>query len=403
MAIANRTSAVFRGGNFDAIRLAAASAVIFGHAFLLVTDPGPQHPTVELARQIAIAAVEIFFIISGYLVTQSFEHSPRASRFVAARVLRIAPGLISCVFLTAALGTLFTTMTVGAFWSDWETFKFVLYNAFLDPLSIPFLPAVRFHAHGYGAVVNSSLWSLQVEFCCYMLVLILGLLRQLNARVALCLLMVTALSLSFRVLDNYAWFVSYFAAGMCMYYLGKQHRLRSWLAALSAVAVVIGYFTAMPWALFPVFGAYAVVYAAIGVPFAVRGATRFGDLSYGIYLYGWTVEQIAVWLLGGHAAWWNVFLLALPICALLGCFSWNFIEAPLLRWKDVGPQRPWRRTIVISTASWAAAAIVFGIGGKQFVFYTLIPASLAIIIGQVMFRSGSKLAEGLRRASAAVE
>jgi peptidoglycan/LPS O-acetylase OafA/YrhL len=62
-------------------------------------------------------------------------------------------------------------------------------------------------------------------------------------------------------------------------------------------------------------------------------AARFGDLSYGIYIYGWPVEQGVIWLFGGRAAWWQVFLVALPTTSALAFLSWHLVERPMLRLK----------------------------------------------------------------------
>ena len=65
-------------------------------------------------------------------------------------------------------------------------------------------------------------------------------------------------------------------------------------------------------------------------------AAHFGDLSYGLYIYGWPVEQAVMWLCGGHAAWWQVFLMALPTAAALAFLSWHLVERPMLRLKPGG-------------------------------------------------------------------
>jgi peptidoglycan/LPS O-acetylase OafA/YrhL len=71
-----------RGGNFDAIRLVAASAVILGHSFVLLGGDEP-----DLFPSIAVGALATFFIISGYLVTHSFERSNSWYRYALARAL----------------------------------------------------------------------------------------------------------------------------------------------------------------------------------------------------------------------------------------------------------------------------------------------------------------------------
>jgi peptidoglycan/LPS O-acetylase OafA/YrhL len=66
-------------------------------------------------------------------------------------------------------------------------------------------------------------------------------------------------------------------------------------------------------------------------PRQIGGATRFGDLSYGIYLYGWPIEQTVRYLLADAATWWLVFLISLPLAASAAMLSWVLVEKPALR------------------------------------------------------------------------
>jgi peptidoglycan/LPS O-acetylase OafA/YrhL len=59
-------------------------------------------------------------------------------------------------------------------------------------------------------------------------------------------------------------------------------------------------------------------------------------LSYGLYIYGWPVEAAVVRFFGGHALWWEVFAVALPVTLALAFLSWHLVEQPALRLKP-GP------------------------------------------------------------------
>src|SRR5947199_5478076 len=89
-----------RHNNFDLLRLIAALSVIFSHAFLLAENSQAHDPLTILTGGQAIlglAGVFVFFTISGFLVTQSFETTRPPIVFLAKRALRIFPGLIACL------------------------------------------------------------------------------------------------------------------------------------------------------------------------------------------------------------------------------------------------------------------------------------------------------------------
>ena len=102
--------------------------------------------------------------------------------------------------------------------------------------------------------------------------------------------------------------------------------------------------------LFPLFGCYLALWLALTPRLPPIGAARFGDLSYGLYIYGWPVEEGTIRLLGGSASWWQVFALALPATAALAFLSWHLVERPALQLKPGA-----RRSSALASPSAAAA------------------------------------------------
>ena len=75
-----------RHNNFDALRLVAAAAVVFSHSFLIVEGTQDHEPLIWLTGNqsiLGLVGVFVFFAISGFLVTQSFEQTGDAWRFLA--------------------------------------------------------------------------------------------------------------------------------------------------------------------------------------------------------------------------------------------------------------------------------------------------------------------------------
>jgi len=290
---------------------------------------------------LGLAGVFVFFTISGFLVTQSFEETRQPFRYLAKRCLRIFPGLVLALVLSAfVLAPLVSTLPLAEYLGRAAPYRYVLWNTLLD-LRQHELPGTMFVDNPVGLEINGSLWTLRYEFEMYLMVLALGVLGLLRLPVLLGLL---ALGLgciglpALDVLGGWGWLLSFFAMGMVLYKL-RDTRIfdgRVALAALLGLAATVrfGGFIQM----FAIFGGYLALYLALNRRLPLVPAARFGDLSYGLYIYGWPSEQAAIWGLGGHAAWWQVFLLALPLAAALAFLSWHLVERPALRLKPRGPR-----------------------------------------------------------------
>jgi len=345
-----------RGNNFDALRLLATASVVFSHSFLITEGTQDHEWLIRLTGNqsiLGLVGVFVFFAISGFLVTQSFEETRDPLRFLAKRALRIFPGLFVATSLSAfVLAPLVTTLPLGSYLGRPEPYEYVVGNTLLDQ-TVHELPGVRFVDNQVGLEINGSLWTLRYEFVMYLMVLALGVLRLLTVRVALLLLAFGVADLRFNLLDetekwgwffqllsNWAWLVGCFAAGMVLYKLRHTRIFDGRIALLALAGLVLSVPLRQFLPLFPLFGCYLALWLAVTPRLPVIPAARFGDLSYGIYIYGWPAEQGVVWLLGGRAMWWQVFLLALPAAAALAFISWHLVERPALRLKPRARHSP---------------------------------------------------------------
>src|SRR4051794_30245974 len=173
---------------FNLLRLSAAMAVLFSHSFELAPSAGWPEPLRHFSggqTTIGGTAVYIFFIISGFLVTASYQKSQDVLDFVLKRALRVLPALAIVIVLTAfVLGPIMTTLPLTDYFSA-EKFRSYLLNALTfgeDSLAGVFedLPA--------KASVNGSLWTLRYELICYALVVLTGASGLLSRRNLLLLL-----------------------------------------------------------------------------------------------------------------------------------------------------------------------------------------------------------------------
>src|SRR5689334_15260083 len=119
---------------FDALRLFAALLVIVGHAFRLTGEAG----VMFAGAGVATTGVKIFFVISGYLVAQSWLRDPDARRFLQRRLLRIVPGLAAVVLVTVfVLGPLLSTLPAAAYFADPRTWTYLANLAFYPADALP--------------------------------------------------------------------------------------------------------------------------------------------------------------------------------------------------------------------------------------------------------------------------
>ncbi|WP_419730042.1 acyltransferase family protein [Lichenicola sp.] len=297
-----------RHNNFDALRLFAAIVVIYGHGLDLSGQPVPGFWNGPFAR----LGLDIFFCVSGYLVTQSWDRQPAAIEFALKRALRLLPGLFVCVLLTAfVLGPLMTTLPLGRYALRWQSWSYLLNMALYLQL---YLPGVFTHLRGYGAV-NGSLWSLLPEVLCYLTVPLLARLRPRARQVALLGGGFAAGLASIYlfhgthppVVEFYGLYLNYGLQEVPFFFVG------AWLSLVDRgrdgfyrADIALGVFAA-GYGVSTIYGWQAMPLEWVVLPYLVIGFGRMslpvigrisaiGDLSYGTYLYAFPVQQLLLQL-----------------------------------------------------------------------------------------------------------
>src|SRR6266566_7260952 len=192
-----------RANNFDALRLLAALSVVFSHSFLIAEGSEANEPFVWLTGNqciLGLVGVFVFFVISGYLVTESWCRSPAPGWFALRRGLRIYPGLMVNVAICALLiGPLVTSLPLSAYFAGPELGDFLVKTLSLEPGPLA-LPGVLFADTSVGLHINGSLWTLRYEVMMYLMIIILGVLRML--RLSTCLVPTPVSNLG-----EWAWFL----------------------------------------------------------------------------------------------------------------------------------------------------------------------------------------------------
>lgn len=314
--------------------------MIVGHSFYL-SGSGRTQPSVG-GYPLATVGVLIFFSISGYLISASWRRAPQFRQYFAARALRIFPALLVVVLVTTfVIGTSASTQPIGEYLVRRETWTY-LGNGVLRFQQG--LPGVWTDLPDRAA--NGSLWTLPIEFFCYLLVPAVLVMRGRWRYSSVVLLAGTALFITFTpsVGDRNVWNTSVSeTATMGLFFLGgallqvlhaRGHQFKFHLAVpllvahLVAVAVFPGFQWHFGWLTLP----YVVLWAGLSSTRGLRTVGRRGDLSYGMYLWGWPVQQCVVNVFGTLPLLLNL-VLVLVIAGLLAGGSWRFIEAPALAFK----------------------------------------------------------------------
>ncbi len=341
-----------RNNNFNLLRCIAAIMVLFGHSYS-ANDPLATYYQVPSHHM----AVDIFFAISGFLVTNSLFARHGLIAFISARLLRLVPGIfVSCCITVLTVGIYLTKLPTGDYLKDPITWSYVWVNSTLLETQVN-LP-------GIDVGMNGSLWTIPFEVRMYAILAIVGALlywwpRLLNIKAAQIVILTIALlaniglmMIAYAPVDvstkmlasvelSYWRFLAMFFLGAAFYILRNRIPL-SIIIFLILCAII--YWSKTVFfedtgnnCLF--FGAYSltlpylVLYLAYLPNRFLQGFNRIGDYSYGIYLYAFPIQRLTeYWGLANTPVTW--FLYSLPLTILLAAFSWHVIEKPALRLKD---------------------------------------------------------------------
>jgi peptidoglycan/LPS O-acetylase OafA/YrhL len=346
----------WRLNNFDLIRLLAALQVVTIHSIVSLHWTGLLVGIVNSSLD-RFPGVPIFFLISGCLVSKSYERSSSLREYYRNRCLRIFPGLWVCLVASLAVIAICGVERLGAVstprWLTWWTIEmsglWPSYPQFLKPL-------------GTGTL-NGSLWTIPVELQFYLLLPVLyALLPRRRAYANVLLLALLAVSylaqLKFDIPEFTAetrWYgqvLSSLLPVLWMFLVGvlvqrNWSSVRPWLIG-RAHWWVLGYLLLaasgallhIPVLSFNPSPVYLVALAGVvfSCAMSARGLAarllRGQDISYGIYIYHMLVLNVLVQFRVPASSGSIAAVLATTL--LLAALSWILIERPFLARKRYG-------------------------------------------------------------------
>jgi peptidoglycan/LPS O-acetylase OafA/YrhL len=332
--------------NFGFVRLVCAALVMVSHSAELVDGNRSRELLTILFGSISFGelAVDGFFLVSGFLITKSFLYSQTAQGYFVKRALRIFPGFIAAyLFCILIIGPI-----AGGDLQGFLGLKSLVVNAAkMASLAGPSLNG-SFAGLPYS-YLNGSMWTIRYEFGCYVLTALLGAFGVLRSNKLYILLFITSillmtglnfclphLPLNFfdvRFLLAVRLTAIYICGGA--FYLFRKRIPYNWELLTASVM-------GLSWLLFSknlAEPALAVLggYLLFGFVFNYKskGLSRIGrdvDLSYGIYLYAWPIQNLIVWNYRGIPPW-LLCSTSLCIVVMLAYCSWFIVERPFLNLK----------------------------------------------------------------------
>lgn len=332
--------------NFNFLRLFFSSAVIISHSFPLTGNKEWFAKITNDQLDLGSFSVNVFFIISGYLIFNSLIYSSTAQNYLWKRILRLFPALFVVLFLT-----LFDILFVYAGKSILREPSFysylpnnlTLYNA-------QFIVKGVFEKNPYPNTINGSLWSLCYEFTMYIIILFFFPVRK-NRKLTAVLLSFLYLSFLYGYFLGPPEFVNiliksinldpllfcklgiFFFAGSILSLIPVQKINKSYigisLALLLFIAISYNRYVIASFVLLP------ILIILIGISFSYYLEyipSKIGDISYGTYIYGFLVQQVLMNYFNLNPL--GLMLISLPITYLFAYMSWHLIESTTLRYKN---------------------------------------------------------------------
>lgn len=331
-----------RPSGFDLMRILLAFAVVAQHSMntTLGMERTLQLLTTPLRAPIALI-LAMFFVLSGFLVGGSLFRSKSLISFLGLRVMRLAPALVVEVIIAACLlGPILTQYSLTEYFTDLKFFRYFL-NILGD---IQYKLPGLFLSNPLPEIVNQQLWTVPYELKCYLSLALLATIGIAFHRAAFAsVLVLIQLSLAVYVVMYQpeqtpvlrgSLLVFCFLVGISFYAwrdaIAYSLPLAIGSALLSFVLLLVPYgdfFVVVP-------AAYLTCYLGLADP-KKPTLLASGDYSYGVFLYGFPIQQ-AVAAVGGPTVqcWWLNLIISAPIALLVAFASWHFVEKHTLKFRD---------------------------------------------------------------------
>ncbi|MBN2689731.1 MAG: acyltransferase [Gammaproteobacteria bacterium] len=334
--------------NFNLLRVIFASLVIYSHSYVLSLGVGYGKDPIEQMIGLSLGALSVnaFFVVSGFLVTKSLLIRKNLFKYFLARFFRIYPGLFFAVlFSVFIVGVIFTRSSLFYYFTHkGATLHYIWHNITLTGDLKFGLPGV-FLKNPLPRSLIIPIWTLPWEIKMYISLALFGVLGIMKKPFFMLVMTVIFTVVFFandafslfhgRYIHDLLQFLTFFYLGSCFYLFRDNIILGTRFFLLSIILVVFSFKFFWFKYLFYLFSVYWVFFLAY-VPSGkiIRGYNKFGDYSYGLYIYGFMIQQSIVAIYTGVTPI-KLFVLAFGVTLIIAVLSWHNIESRFLRLKNI--------------------------------------------------------------------
>ncbi len=329
---------LLNNNNFDGVRIGLALIVVFAHIQALTKLPELHFLHYFFDSDFAVKG---FFAISGYLVTQSYLSSRHLSEYAEKRIRRIYPAYLGAILFGLLIAVFVSQLNWLDFLKATQTIQYFLSNLLFLNFIQPSLPGVFLDNPVHQ--INGALWTIKVEvmlYCCVPFIVFFF--RKFGASLTTSVIYILSIvwvyyfSLKFsgemgkELARQFPGQLSYFVAGAFLSMNEKVRTKTLSLFVLSCLLLIACKHPVMRILLQPVAYSCLVIYLAI---VAGKGLNfgRYGDISFGIYLYHFPMIQLLIHLgLFQYNCWLGV-ALSILFTILVAFVSWHLVEKKVLK------------------------------------------------------------------------
>lgn len=327
-----------RSNNQSFIRFIAAILVIIWHSFCLCGVPNDEifYRLSGYELSFGRIATSVFLFSSGFFIARSIEKKNRFKEYFKTRAMRIFPLLVIVVLLSVVMGLFVTSYTKEEYLTNVQTYKYLLNGVLVLQHNLPGV----FENNIYGQVVNGSLWTLPVEFLCYIVCFIcfhIGIMKRkiMVYTVPVCIfgalgVLILGKKTDMSVIVEALGLCIIFYIGMLYYVFRDKICFSPVLTVIITAVLVCSIIFRFSWigvlAAFPYYLSY-IFFMKKQVGKRLAG---LGDYSYAMYLCAFPIQQLAVSVSGGNMNPYMNIAVTLPIIILLSVLL-HYIETIIYR------------------------------------------------------------------------